>query len=117
MTSLNLRHCKGDLGLTQKTERQKVIEKKFRLREIIVEQPEIEAGCDYWLWFNIFRKTYSWILVKFVDIFTDFAAAYQHFKYENYKYGILTLFFVYLPGLVLALGKENKEVHGRKPSL
>jgi len=75
-----------------------------RLREIIIEQPEIEAGCDYWLWFNIIRKTYSWILVKFVDIFTDFAAAYQHFKYENYKYGVLTLFFVYLPGLVLALG-------------
>ena len=79
----------------------------FRLREIIVEQPEIEAGCDYWLWFNIIRKTYSWILVKFVDIFTDFAAAYQHFKYENYKYGIFTLFFVYLPGLVLALGEIN----------
>ena len=117
MTLLNLRHCKGDVGLAQKTERQKVIQKISRLREIIVEQPEIEAGCDYWLWFNIFRKTYSWILVKFVDIFTDFAAAYQHFKYENYKYGILTLFFVYLPGLVLALGKENKEVHGRKPSL
>ena len=76
----------------------------IRLREIIIEQPEIEAGCDWWLWFNIVRKTYSWILVKFVDIFTDFAAAYQHFKYENYRYGLLTLFFVYLPGLVLALG-------------
>ena len=76
----------------------------IRLREIIIEQPEIEAGCDWWLWFNIIRKTYSWILVKFVDIFTDFAAAYQHFKYENYRYGLLTLFFVYLPGLVLALG-------------
>ena len=87
----------------------------FRLREIIIEQPEIEAGCDYWLWFNIIRKTYSWILVKFVDIFTDFAAAYQHFKYENYKYGVLTLFFVYLPGLVLALGETNDAV--REPIL
>jgi len=76
----------------------------MRLREIIVERPEIEPGCDKWLWYQIIRKTYSWILVKFIDIFTDFAAAYQHFKRGNLKYGFLTLFFVYLPGLVLSLG-------------
>jgi len=76
----------------------------MRLKEIILDQPEIEPGCDWWLWYQIMRKSITWVMMKFIDIGTDLAVAYQHFKREDYKYGILTLFFVYLPGLVLSAG-------------
>eukprot|EP00090_Calanus_glacialis_P016767 TRINITY_DN26239_c0_g1_i1.p1 TRINITY_DN26239_c0_g1~~TRINITY_DN26239_c0_g1_i1.p1 ORF type:complete len:478 (+),score=77.25 TRINITY_DN26239_c0_g1_i1:95-1528(+) len=75
-----------------------------RLKEIIMEKPEIEEGCDYKLWFHIIKKTITYIIMKLVDIATDFGAAYQHFKRGDLKYGFLTLFFVYLPGFVLSVG-------------
>jgi hypothetical protein len=75
-----------------------------RLKEIILEKPEIEEGCDYKLWFHIIRKTITYIIMKLVDIATDFGAAYQHFKRGDLRYGFLTLFFVYLPGFVLSIG-------------
>jgi len=75
-----------------------------RLKEIILEKPEIEEGCDYKLWFHIIKKTITYIILKLVDIATDFGAAYQHFKRGDLKYGFLTLFFVYLPGFVLSIG-------------
>ena len=75
-----------------------------------MEQPEIEPGCDGWLWYNIIRKAYTWIIMKFVDIGTDFAAAYQHFKRGDLRYGLLTLFFVYLPGLVLSSGTDDMRI-------
>ena len=46
-----------------------------RLKEIILEKPEIEAGCDYKLWYHIISKSVTYVLLKLVDIFTDFAAA------------------------------------------
>jgi len=75
-----------------------------RLKEIILEKPEIEEGCDYKLWYHIIKKTITYIIMKLVDIATDFGAAYQHFKRGDFKYGFLTLFFVYLPGFVLSVG-------------
>jgi len=75
-----------------------------RLKEIILEKPEIEQGCDYKLWFHIIKKTITYIIMKLVDIGTDFGASYQHFKRGDLKYGFLTLFFVYLPGFVLSVG-------------
>jgi len=75
-----------------------------RLKEIILEKPEIEEGCDYKLWFHIIKKTITYIIMKLVDIATDFGAAYQHFKRGDLHYGFLTLFFVYLPGFVLSIG-------------
>jgi len=75
-----------------------------RLKEIIIEKPEIEEGCDYKLWFHIIKKTITYIILKLVDIATDCGAAYQHFKRGDLKYGFLTLFFVYLPGFVLSVG-------------
>ena len=78
-----------------------------RLRDIIVEEPEIQPGIDWWLWYHIVRKTQTWIIMKFVDIGTDAAAAYQHFKRGDLKYGFMTLFFVYLPGLVLSAGEDG----------
>ena len=58
-----------------------------RLKEIILEKPEVEAGCDFWLWFHIFRKSLTYVVLKLVDIGTDFAAAYQHFKREDWRWG------------------------------
>lgn len=75
-----------------------------RLKEIILEKPEIEEGCDYKLWFHIIKKTITYIILKLVDIATDCGAAYQHFKRGDLRYGFLTLFFVYLPGFVLSIG-------------
>eukprot|EP00092_Neocalanus_flemingeri_P029066 GFUD01031553.1.p1 GENE.GFUD01031553.1~~GFUD01031553.1.p1 ORF type:complete len:480 (-),score=73.85 GFUD01031553.1:159-1598(-) len=75
-----------------------------RLKEIILEKPEIEQGCECKLWFHIIKKTITYIIMKFIDIGTDFGAAYQHFKRGDLKYGFLTLFFVYLPGFVLSVG-------------
>jgi len=75
-----------------------------RLKEIILEKPEIEEGCDYKLWFHIIKKTLTYIILKLVDIATDCGAAYQHFKRGDLRYGFLTLFFVYLPGFVLSIG-------------
>ena len=57
-----------------------------RLKEIILEKPEIEAGCDYKLWYHIISKSVTYVLLKLVDIFTDFAAAYQHFKRHDYRF-------------------------------
>ena len=75
-----------------------------KLKEIILEQPDIEPGCDFKLWYHIIHKSISYVLLKIADIFTDFAAAYQHFKRHDIRYGALTLFFVYLPGLVISIG-------------
>ena len=98
-----------------------------KLKEIILEQPEIEPGCDFKLWYHIIHKSISYVLLKIADIITDFAAAYQHFKRQDLRYGALTLFFVYLPGLVISLGfvywgfsavrasKNGEEEPGRKP--
>ena len=47
-----------------------------KLKEIILEQPEIEPGCDFKLWYHIIHKSISYILLKIADIITDFAAAY-----------------------------------------
>jgi len=69
-----------------------------RLKEIILEKPEIEQGVDWVLWYHITTKSITYVLLKIVDIVTDCAAAYQHFKRDDMKYGALTLFFVYLPG-------------------
>ena len=74
------------------------------LKEIILEKPEIEEGCDWMLWYHITTKTLFYVILKIVDIFSDFAAAYQHFKRSDIKYGALTLFFVYLPGFVISFG-------------
>jgi len=75
-----------------------------KLVEIIREKPEIEAGCDKWLWFHIIRKTFSQIIFKTIDIGTDLAAAGEHMQRRDWKYAALTLFFVYLPGFVLSAG-------------
>merc|ERR1719397_990935 len=69
-----------------------------RLKEIILEKPEIEEGVDWRLWYHIIVKSFTYVILKMADIITDFAAAHQHFKREDYKYGGLTLLFVYLPG-------------------
>ena len=74
------------------------------LKEMIMEKPEIQEGIDWKLWYHITTKTVTYVILKVVDIFTDFAAAYQHFKRSDVKYGALTLFFVYLPGFVISLG-------------
>ena len=98
-----------------------------KLKEIILEQPDIEPGCDFKLWYHIIHKSISYVLLKIADIFTDFAAAYQHFKRHDIRYGALTLFFVYLPGLVISIGfvywgftairapKREEEEPRRKP--
>jgi len=75
-----------------------------RLKEIIFEKPEIEQGIDWALWYHITTKSVTYVLLKVVDIVTDCAAAYQHFKRDDVKYGALTLFFVYLPGFVISVG-------------
>ena len=75
-----------------------------RLKEIILEKPEIEEGFDWKLWYHIIVKSFTYVILKLADIITDFAAAYQHFKRADYKYGGLTLLFVYLPGFVISVG-------------
>jgi len=75
-----------------------------KFREMILEKPEIEQGVDWCLWFHITTKSISYVFLKFVDIVTDCAAAHQHFKRNDIKYGALTLFFVYLPGFVISVG-------------
>ena len=69
-----------------------------RLRNMVFETPHIEEGIDWKLWYHIIRKSITYVIMKFVDIITDFLAAYQHFKRGDINYGCLTLFFVYLPG-------------------
>ena len=75
-----------------------------RLKEIILEKPDIEEGFDWKLWYHIIVKSFTYVILKFADIITDFAAAHQHFKRSDYKYGGLTLLFVYLPGFVISVG-------------
>ena len=75
-----------------------------RLKEIIIEKPEIEEGFDWKLWYHIIVKSFTYVILKFGDIITDIAAAYQHFKRSDYTYGGLTLLFVYLPGFVISVG-------------
>ena len=75
-----------------------------RLKEIIIEKPEIEEGFDLKLWYHIIVKSFTYVILKFGDIITDIAAAYQHFKRSDYTYGGLTLLFVYLPGFVISVG-------------
>ena len=75
-----------------------------RLKEIVMEKPEIEEGFDWKLWYHIVVKSFTYVILKLADIVTDFAAAYQHFKRTDYKYGGLTLLFVYLPGFVISVG-------------
>ena len=75
-----------------------------RLKEIIIEKPEIEEGFDWKLWYHIIVKSFTYVILKFADIITDFAAAYQHFKRSDYTFGGLTLLFVYLPGFVISVG-------------
>ena len=45
-----------------------------RLKEIILEKPEIEQGVDWVLWYHITTKSVTYVLLKIVDIVTDCAA-------------------------------------------
>ena len=59
---------------------------------------------DYLIFYLVVLKTiFSGVLIPLFDIGTDFATAVTHFLFSNWSWGILTLFFVWLPGFVCAL--------------
>ena len=54
---------------------------------------------DYLIFYAVVLKTIvSGVLIPLFDIGTDFATAITHFLFSNWSWGVLTLFFVWLPG-------------------
>jgi len=75
------------------------------LWEPVEEQPYTTKLC-----FHIVRKSFTCVILPIIDVGTDFATAYQHLKYGDYLYCFLTLFFVFLPGLVLSVSMAVKGI-------
>jgi hypothetical protein len=49
------------------------------------------------------KESITGVLIPLFDMGSDIATAVTHFKWNNYGWGALTLFFVALPGFVCAL--------------
>ena len=94
-----------------------------RFNDLRTETIDLDEGYEKTIWFHIIRKFFSCVILPMIDIGTDLAAAFQHFKYQDYIYASLTLFFMYLPGLVMSLGifilglfrKDRGDPPSRKP--
>merc|ERR1712020_776025 len=57
--------------------------------------------CKYYAYFA--KECTTGILLPLLDMGTDVASAVTHFYFENYAWGILTLVFIALPGLVCGI--------------
>ena len=58
-------------------------------------------GAKYY--FSVVRYGLTGVLLPLFDIRTDLVTAYTHFSWGDRSWGILTLFFVALPGIVCGL--------------
>ena len=54
-------------------------------------------------YFYLIKGILGGLLLPLFDIGSDIATSVTHYKWEHYGWGSLTLFFVFLPGLVIGL--------------